>query len=168
MMRITVYLLLFITILVLYAVFYSVYTIRKTSETFQEQDEADKEKPTADVPECVLYNNRQEVINIIELYLGRKATPEEIDKYSKVGNMQDILTKVLEDFGLSSSDDKKSQLSGLRKDACVHKVVKPDKVEKYDDATVPATVPASVCIPYKVYQDAKLALTALQSQVELM
>ena len=44
------------------------------------------------------YDARLETMKVFELVLNRKPTPDEIDKYSKYKNEQDILVHVLSDF----------------------------------------------------------------------
>lgn len=43
------------------------------------------------------YDSRMRVMNVFDGYLHRNPTVEEIDKYSKFGNEQDILVEVMKD-----------------------------------------------------------------------
>lgn len=52
------------------------------------------------------YNSRLDVIKVFDLVLNRKPSPEEIEKYSKFNNEQDILVHVLKDFKKESSSKK--------------------------------------------------------------
>lgn len=44
------------------------------------------------------YNSRLTVMNVFDAYLKRNPTTDEINKYSKLKNEQDILTAVIKDF----------------------------------------------------------------------
>ena len=122
-------LLVFMAVIIAYIAFYIVATLREGSwsgvlgesrrEHFTEEESVSGAggKTTS---ECNLYNMRQEVINIFDVYMGRKATPDEIDKYSALGNIQDILVNITSDFQLSSTtvQERKGKLEDMRKDAC--------------------------------------------------
>ena len=51
------------------------------------------------------YDARLETMKVFELVLNRKPTPDEIDKYSKFKNEQDILVHVLSDFKSSVTSE---------------------------------------------------------------
>lgn len=58
------------------------------------------------------YDARIETIKIFELVLNRKPTTEEIEKYSKFKNEQDILIQVLSDYkSIAPSSEKSSALA---------------------------------------------------------
>ena len=184
--------LLFMAVIVAYIVFYLVVTLREGSPIGSVFGESKKEHFTSDVGAgaakegCETYNLRQEVINIFDVYMGRKATPEEIDKYSAIKNIQDILTNITSDFQLSSTtvQERKGKLDELRKDACEPVQVVASTPET--PAPAPAAVAAvtseepyedvkgvassdqtdqKVCIPLKTYEELKSKLLELQKQV---
>lgn len=82
------------------------------------------------------YNYRMEVMKVFDLYLNRNPTTEEIDKYSALKNEQDILTKILTDFNISTVDVDKVKMSASKQS---DEKVKSPKVESNETST-PKTV----------------------------
>jgi hypothetical protein len=106
-----IFLLLVTCILIGWGVWY--FTTRPKIEKFEAESE-----PAADKFDCKTYNLRQEVINIFELFIDRKPTVEEIQKYSILGNEQDIFISIMKDFQLAASTKRKDELDAMRVDAC--------------------------------------------------
>jgi hypothetical protein len=130
---------IFMAVIVVYIVFYIVTTLRTENassgkEHFVAVPNLNEMPPPKD--DCEMYNLRNEVINIFDIFLKRKATTEEIEKYSALGNLNDILLGITKDFVISSSEieSKRPSLEEMRKDAC--KVVSTPK----DDPNAGKTV----------------------------
>lgn len=95
------------------------------------------------------YEARMTVMKIFDTVLHRKPTPDEIDKYAKVTNEQDMLVAVLTDFNIatptplpggvtseSTSDaPKKDVVASSKKD-----VVAPPRKDVVASSVVPSTV----------------------------
>lgn len=112
----------FLVVIVCYTIFFITQYIKKNQKQAEHFTELSDAKPMSKAAkDCHLYNIRQEVMNIFELYLKRKPSAEEIAKYEKLDNEQDILVAIVKDFNISSSEveDKKGTLDGMRKDECV-------------------------------------------------
>jgi hypothetical protein len=203
------YMLLFLFALVLWVVYYVSFTMTKKSEHFadliESEPEVHKESITQELDsshvtgedalnsECNLYNLRQEVINIFELYMSRKPSIDEIQKYSVKGNEQDILLAIIKDFNIPASESEKNKpkLNDMRKDACKEIPTKPVKVEKAETKSPVVSTNTNkiteeskidepytnneasksaktVCIPYEKYQELKQKLLELQSDIQIM
>ena len=124
-----------------------------------------------DTSDCKLYNLRQEVLNIFELYLNRKPSIEEIQKYSAKGNEQDILVAIIQDFNIPSSDSdkKKSTLDTLRKDHCETKNNSVAAAELFKDEPIDKkTQVKMISFPYDDYLQLKEQLSKLQEKVVIM
>jgi hypothetical protein len=125
---------------------------------------------------CEQYQLRQEVINIFELYMGRKATPEEIEKYSKMSNIQDILVAITTDFQLSSTEvqEKKPQLETMRKpcqESDTAKIVYDETIGDNDLQNAndtQSTENARVSIPLHMYNDLKMRFEELDQHVKMI
>lgn len=125
----SIFLLLVICVLIGWGIWYIVY--RPKIEKFEaENTEEPFEAPIK--TDCKTYNLRQEVINIFELFLDRKPVVEEIQKYSDLGNEQDIFLAIMNDFQLAASSKKKDELDAMRVDAC--------KTEHSPTSTPPSTL----------------------------
>ena len=85
MASMTINLVLFVLIIV--AICYIIYVSYKSNNHLKEHFSNDTS-----------YDARLETMKVFELVLNRKPTPDEIDKYSKYKNEQDILVHVLSDF----------------------------------------------------------------------
>jgi hypothetical protein len=191
------YLVLFFFVLIAYGAYYTTVLVKKHNEHFADlleeeelvKDSELKEKNGLELPEkdknikevstCKNYNMRQEVLNIFDLYLGRKPSVEEIEKYSKVGNEQDILISVIKEFNIASSESesKKGKLDSMRIDSCqMKKEDSTDKTKKEDylddskstqqKAVNTKAEKKMVCIPAEVYDDLKAKLFEAHSLIE--
>jgi hypothetical protein len=116
-----IYALLFLAVVVVYIAYFVVQHIFKRPRVEHFRDMGSKDLLKRAEKDCKLYNMRQEVMNIFELYMGRKPIPEEIGKYSIHGNEQDILIAVIKDFNIATSDveNKRPRLDIMRQDACM-------------------------------------------------
>ena len=177
----TVYILLFFFVITLWVIYYVTNTIKGKGEHFIDLTVED-ETPKSDAPaECKLYNMRQEVINIFELYLSRKPSVEEIQKYSSKGNEQDILVAIISDFNVSTSesDKKRTALETMRVDHCLKqnsnhvreesiKLEEPfNEVVVQDSKDVSSKVQhKKVCIPIDDYQLLKEKLIDIEKKIE--
>lgn len=95
-----VYVMLFMLVMMCYVVFIIMQTMRKSNKDLEHFAE---ESPT--------YKFRLEVMKVFDLYMNRNPSPQEIEKYAKIGNEQDILLAILKDFNITASDLNKDKLS---------------------------------------------------------
>lgn len=88
--KINIYLLLTIIILLAYVLVYFC-VIRKNSKEHFTTEHDD-------------YENRLQVMKVFDMIVKRKPTTEEVEKYSKIQNEQDLLVQILQDYTNSASD----------------------------------------------------------------
>ena len=107
------------------------------------------------------YEARMTVMKIFDTVLHRKPTPDEIDKYAKVTNEQDMLVAVLTDFNIATPTplpggvtSESSTVDATKKEVVVpskKEVVVPSKKEVVappkKEVVAPLVVPSTVVVP---------------------
>lgn len=161
-----VYVIMFILLVIGYSIFLITKTLSRNTVEVEHFVE-DKQD----------YQHRMEVIKIFDLYMSRKPTPDEIDKYSKLGNEQEILLSFLKDFNISASDLNKEKLAEYAakevqalRDSSVQQetpqvdrfIVTGDEATKHDDKQEPLEDDVTeafeqdiVTVPVKAYMEMK-------------
>ena len=114
---------LFIVIIIGYSIFLIIRSLNRTSPVGAEHF----------IQENPDYQYRMEVMKVFDLYLNRNPTNDEIEKYSKLKNEQEILLAFLRDFNISASDLNKEKLAQYAE----------KEVKKMMEAATPAAMEAS-------------------------
>ena len=89
------------------------------------------------------YEARMTVMKIFDTVLHRKPTPDEIDKYAKVTNEQDMLVAVLTDFNIATP----TPLPGGVTSESTSDAPKKDVVAPKKDVVASPVVPSTVVVP---------------------
>jgi hypothetical protein len=95
-----VYVMLFALVVVGYVIFVIMKSLKNTNV---EVEHFMDEHPN--------YKYRMEVMKVFDLYLNRNPNTEELEKYSKIQNEQDILLAILQDFQINVNDIDASKLT---------------------------------------------------------
>jgi hypothetical protein len=88
--KINIYLLLTLVIILAYVLVYF-FVIRKNSKEHFTTEQND-------------YESRLQVMKVFDMIVKRKPTTEEVEKYSKINNEQDLLVQILQDYTNSTSE----------------------------------------------------------------
>lgn len=106
-----------IVVILIYLVYITIYVPSKGSKEHFVTDE---------------YESRMQVMKIFDMILSRKPSAEEIDKYSKFGNEQDILVNVLKDY--AADVDKKT--AEIKAEVKAEEAPAPQQTESFEMITV--------------------------------
>lgn len=132
-----VYVMLFMLVVMCYVVFIIIQTTQKRNKDLEHF-----------VEESPNYKYRLEVMKVFDLYMNRNPTPDEIEKYARIGNEQDILLAILKDFNISASDVNKEKLGkyaeGVKEEYMAVAGDSDDDDEKVVEVPAPTTAPAAV------------------------
>jgi hypothetical protein len=115
------------------------------------------------------YKYRMEVMKVFDIYLGRNATPEEINKYAVQTNEHDILLSILKDFNINASaidQSKIVQYNGLDVPVVQEESETQPKFDALSKTLDHFNQEDNIQIPLSSYLEFKKKMNDLVSQVD--